>query len=218
MLSGSLVRPVHILLPLLLLISAFAIADDVNELLVDAATPAVPAVPVIEISIVSPIQNQQISNSGIVLAVISPPEQVTSAWFEIGSIRTQLSAANNFSSEFDSLQLPNGKYTFTLHACAEENCTEKSVQVEIANAEAAVTPPEETTTAPQENPAAANTTEVLDENIPVVETPAVSDENQNGIPEEPIELPIEEPEPSSTAVIVKGSNISSALTLFDLNG
>jgi len=242
MLNGSLVRPAHILLPLLLLISAFAIAGDVNELLEtspDAETASTPAVPALEISIISPLQNQQISNSGIVLAVISPAGQVTSAWFEIGSFSSQLSAANNFSSEFDSLQLPNGSYTFTIHACAEENCPEKSIPVEIANADA-VTPPEETATAQQENqtaantgttdnetapfeePPAASTAGILDENIIAGETPDVSDEqiipdeNQN-LPEQPIEE-IEEPEQISAAVIVKGSNISSALTLFDLNG
>src|SRR3989344_1232346 len=232
MLNGSIVRPAHILLPLLLLISAFAIADDVNELIVDTTTPAEPEVPAFEISIVSPIQNQQITNSGIVLAVISPVEQATSAWFEIGNIKTELSSQNNFSSEFDSLQLPNGNYTFTLHACAEENCTEQSVEVEVANAE--TQNQNGTIVKGTTNEANQTTIETSDENAPVAKEPIAADENQNNvqaepneIPEASIEIPIdvpietpteETPAVPTTFVSVKGSNISSALTVFDLNG
>ncbi len=86
------------------------------------------------VTIVSPVQNAVITQSGIVIIVIEPTTESTRAWFEIdGQLSTPLAIENHFLGDFNSLQLENGIHTFSAHACQGEACAVSSVAIEIRN-------------------------------------------------------------------------------------
>ncbi|MDO8627105.1 MAG: hypothetical protein Q7K42_01440, partial [Candidatus Diapherotrites archaeon] len=86
-----------------------------------------------EISISAPIFEQQIQGSGIIIAVLSPADKISSAWFSVGELDENIHVEENFSSDFNSLLLTNGDYNFSIHACVEEICAEKIVPIVVNN-------------------------------------------------------------------------------------
>ncbi|GEM_PF-2811184 len=127
------------------------------------------------VAIISPVENDTISKTGLVIVSVNPQDQITSAFFEIGGTNQPLLAENKFSGEFDSALLQDGEYEFKATACIKDNCTTSATNVKIENAEADEPPEEE----PQEEPAE---------------------------------------EPTATEYSVKGSNLFSAMTIFNQDG
>lgn len=169
--------------------------------------------PAMNLRIASPVFGEKIAGTGIVIVSVAEPQKITSAFFKIGSIHGELSVQNNFSSEFDSLQLENGDYNFSVQACIEESCATTFVPISVQNTQ--ITPDQNTFMEPD-----ANTFEVPDTNTPAepdinageeidANAPVdVFDENVSETPEETV----------SNKVTVSGSNIFSTLTLFNLGG
>jgi len=187
---------VLLVLLIILLIPLFVLANEIST-----KSEQVP----LKIFVVSPSNNQSISNSGIIIVVIEPVELVSSAWFEVGNIKGLLSKENNFSADFDSTLLPEGVNIFSVHACSVDNCSAVEVPIIVKNKKDETILGEDQnagTEAAGEEPANEN---VIDENArePVVEPP-----QQEYLPE------IQE----KKKVKINGSNLFSPLTLFNKDG
>ncbi|MEM0360733.1 MAG: hypothetical protein QXK06_05350 [Candidatus Diapherotrites archaeon] len=177
------------------------------------------------VSIVSPMESQKVKGSAIVIAVIEPREQITSAWFEVDGQRLgSLSIENNFSSDFNSLQFENGVHSFSITACIEENCQSKKANIEIINP--LEEKPEEIPTASPLQPDTTLPETPIQTAIPtqaqdtLLETPAISPSHSG---ETPFPTPSLAPgtakpiEPMQKTVFVKPSNFFSAATFYDSN-
>lgn len=91
-------------------------------------------VPFLELKIASPLYGETISGTGVVILAVEPRDKITSAFFEIGGLRGELSPSNNFSSEFDSKALPDKDYEFSATACINDACKSETIPLKIFNA------------------------------------------------------------------------------------
>ncbi|MDO8633796.1 MAG: hypothetical protein Q7K34_00725 [archaeon] len=91
-------------------------------------------VPFLELKIASPLYGEIISGTGVVILAVEPRDKITSAFFEIGGLRGELSASNNFSAEFDSKTLPDADYELSVTACINAACKSETIPVTVQNA------------------------------------------------------------------------------------
>lgn len=87
----------------------------------------------INLKIISPLYEEIISGTGIVILGVEPRDKITSAYFEIAGNETELSMSNNFSSEFDSKAFENGDYQFTATVCINDSCKSETIPIRVSN-------------------------------------------------------------------------------------
>ncbi|MEK6941560.1 MAG: hypothetical protein AABW85_01755 [archaeon] len=99
-----------------------------------------PQIELPSIKIISPIFGETVSGTGLIIIATEPKEKITSAFFEAGGIKKDLSTENNFSSDFNSQQLADGNYDVKATACIGENCQSETVPITVSNQQ---NPPQE---------------------------------------------------------------------------
>lgn len=159
-------------------------------------------VPEIKISIISPLNGEQISGSAIVIVAIEPATKITSAWFEIDAKKLgELSSESNFSSDFNTAVFENGQYIFSVHACVGKHCSSEMIEIEIKN-------PIVPEIVPKESPIAVEETQIPEQLQPTMpETSPHENQQEEQIPDSGQEI--------EKKYSVRPSNIFSAAVFYN---
>jgi len=103
--------------------------------------------PAPEVAIVAPFANDTVQESIVVIAKPENPESVSTAVVRLereGStapIETrELSQSNNWMTELDSTQLPNGSSNVVVESCSGNSCSTQTIPVQVQNPVPAETP------------------------------------------------------------------------------